>query len=48
LARSGYTPHADRQAQVTRLMETISWKLTAGVGGDGSSTPLTDSLRLLV
>jgi hypothetical protein len=44
----GYTPRPDRQAQVTRLMDTISWKVSVSVGGDGSPTPLTDSLRLIV
>jgi hypothetical protein len=43
-----YTPRHDRQAQVTRLMDNISWKLSVKVGGDGSPTPLTDSLRLIV
>ena len=31
----GDTPRPVRQAQVTRLMDTISWKLSAVVGGDG-------------
>jgi hypothetical protein len=44
----GYIPRPDRQAQVTRLMDTISWKVSVQVGGDGSSTPLTDTLRLIV
>ena len=44
----GYTPRPDRQAQVTRLIETVRTKLSVVVGGDGSPTPLTDSLRLIV
>ena len=44
----GYTPRPDRQAQVTRLMDTIAWKVSVMVGGDGSSAPLTDSLHLVV
>ncbi len=39
----GYTPRADRQAQVTRLMDTISWKLSVSVGGDGLE-PTTSSV----
>ena len=31
----GYTPRADREAQVTRLMDTVRWKLSVIVGGDG-------------
>jgi hypothetical protein len=44
----GYTPRQDRRAQVTRLLETVRWKVSVVVGGDGSETPLTDSLRLMV
>ena len=32
---NGYTPRPDRQAQVTRLMDTVRWKLSVIVGGDG-------------
>jgi site-specific DNA recombinase len=39
----GYTPRADRQVQVTRLMDTISWKLSVSVGGDGLE-PTTSSV----
>ena len=31
----GYTPRADREVQVTRLMDTVRWKLSVIVGGDG-------------
>lgn len=31
----GYTPRPDRQAQVTRLVDTVLWKVSAIVGGDG-------------
>jgi hypothetical protein len=44
----GYTPRPERQAQVTRLIDTVLWKVSAEVGGDGPPTPLTDSLRLIV
>ena len=44
----GYTPRPERQAQVTRLIDTVLWKVSAVVGGDGLETPLTDSLRLIV
>jgi len=44
----GYAPGPYRQAQVTRLLETVRWKLSVVVGGDGLETPLTDSLRLIV
>jgi hypothetical protein len=44
----GYMPRPDRQTHVIRLTDTISWKLSVRVGGDGSQTPLTDSLRLIV
>lgn len=39
----GYTPRPDRQAQVTRLMDTISWKVSVMVGGDGLE-PTTSSV----
>ena len=39
----GYTPRPDRQAQVTRLMDTISWKVSVRVGGDGLE-PTTSSV----
>src|SRR2546425_13099433 len=29
----GYTPRPDREAQVTRLMDTVRWKLSVTVGG---------------
>jgi hypothetical protein len=45
---AGYTPHPDRHAQVTRLIDAIVAKPSVNVGGDGSPTPLTDSLRLIV
>src|SRR5207245_10659329 len=38
-----YTPRPDRQAQVTRLMDTISWKVSVMVGGDGLE-PTTSSV----
>jgi hypothetical protein len=44
----GYTPRPDRQSQVTRLMDTVLYELSVIVGGDGSETPLTDSLRLII
>jgi hypothetical protein len=44
----GYTPRADRQAQVTRLIHTISWNCPVRVGGDGSETHLTESLRVMM
>lgn len=44
----GYTPRPDRQPEVTRLIDTVMWKVSAVVGGDGSETPLTDSLRLIM
>jgi hypothetical protein len=31
----GYTPRPDRQAQVTRLIDAVQWKLSVVVGGDG-------------
>jgi hypothetical protein len=31
----GYTPRPERQAQVTRLIDTVVWKVSAEVGGDG-------------
>jgi len=31
----GYTPRPERQAQVTRLIDTVLWKVSAVVGGDG-------------
>jgi DNA invertase Pin-like site-specific DNA recombinase len=40
----GYTPRADRQTQVTRLMDTISWKVSVMVGGDGLSPAMMTSL----
>ena len=39
----GYTPRPDRQEQVSRLMDTISWKLSVRVGGDGLE-PTTSSV----
>src|SRR6202022_1339865 len=39
----GYTPRPDRQTQVTRLIETVRWKLSAVVGGDGFE-PTTSSV----
>ena len=39
----GYTPRPDRQSQVTRLMDTISWKVSVMVGGDGLE-PTTSSV----
>jgi hypothetical protein len=44
----GYTPRTNRETHVTRLMDTVRWKLSVVVGGDGLETPLTDSLRLIV
>jgi hypothetical protein len=43
----GYSARADRQSQVLRLMEALRRRVLT-VGGDGSPTPLTDSLRLIV
>jgi hypothetical protein len=31
----GYTPPPDRQAQVSRLIDTVLWKMSDVVGGDG-------------
>ncbi len=31
----GYTPNPDRQAAVSKLIDTVRWKLSAIVGGDG-------------
>ena len=39
----GYTPRPERHAQVTRLMETVLWKLSVVVGGDGLE-PTTSSV----
>ncbi len=44
----GYTPRLDRHTQVIRLIDTMLYKLSVNVGGDGLETPLTDSLRLIV
>ena len=44
----GYTPRPDREAEVTRPVDTVRWKLSVIVGGDGLETPLTDTLRLIV
>jgi len=41
-------PRQDTHAQVTRLLETLRTKVSVVVGGDGSPTPLTDTLRLIV
>jgi len=38
----------DRHTQVIRLIDSVLYKLSFNVGGDGSETPLTDSLRLIV
>jgi hypothetical protein len=45
-----FGPHtaSDRQAQVSRLIDTVLWKMSVVVGGDGLETPLTDTLRLIV
>ena len=43
-----FSPHPDTHAQVTRLLETLRTKVSVVVGGDGSPTPLTDTLRLIV
>jgi DNA invertase Pin-like site-specific DNA recombinase len=39
----GYTPRPERQAQITRLIDTVAWKLSAVVGGDGLE-PTTSSV----
>jgi hypothetical protein len=39
----GYTPRPDRQAQVTRLMDTVLYKLSVIAGGDGLE-PTTSSV----
>ena len=43
----GYTARADRQGEVLQIMEALRRRVI-NVGGDGSRTPLTDSLRLIV
>jgi hypothetical protein len=39
----GYIPRPDRQAQVTRLMDTVLYKLSVIAGGDGLE-PTTSSV----
>ena len=31
----GHTPRPDRQAEVSRLIDTVLWKMSVVVGGDG-------------
>ena len=44
----GYWPRPDRAPDLVPTIDSIVTKLSVSVGGDGSQTPLTDSLRLIV